>query len=384
MSNSKLVSYTKISPNRTKSRKYPITRISIHCVVGQVTVESLGNVFAPTSRQASSNYGIGKDGRVGMYVEECDRSWCTSSSDNDHRAITIETASDTTHPYAVNSAAYATLLDLCEDICRRNGKKKLLWFADKDKTLAYKPADDEMILTVHRWFANKSCPGEYLYSRHGEIAAEVTRRLSGAEKEPEATNPTEPENADSGAAQGVLYRVQTGAYSKKANAEKQLAKVKAAGFDTYMVTVDGLYKIQVGAYSKKANAEAMLAKIKAAGFDAFITTSGGNAEETGYMLKQFIKDVQASCGAAVDGVAGEETLSKTVTLSAKKNSDHAAVKAVQQRLLELGYAEIGKVDGIAGPKFTSAVAHFQQDNGCAVDGEITAGKKTWRKLLGME
>lgn len=225
MSNSKLVSYTKISPNRTKSRKYPITRISIHCVVGQCSIETLGDIFAPESREASSNYGIGKDGRVGMYVEECDRSWCTSNADNDHRAVTIETASDTTHPYAVNNAAYATLLDLCTDICERNGKKKLLWFADKEKTLAYKPADDEMILTVHRWFDNKSCPGEYLYSRHGEIAAEVTRRLSSAEKEPNTEKPD-----------GVLYRVQVGAFRNKENAEAQLAKIKAAGFDAFITT----------------------------------------------------------------------------------------------------------------------------------------------------
>lgn len=181
MSNSSLVDYTKISPNKTKSRKYPITRISIHCVVGQVTAESLGNIFASASRKASSNYGVDKDGRIGMYVEECDRSWCTSSADNDNRAVTIETASDTKHPYAVTSAAYKSLLDLCTDICKRNGKKKLLWFGNKEKALAYKPAADEMVLTVHRWFANKkSCPGEYLYSRHGEIAAEVNRRLSGA------------------------------------------------------------------------------------------------------------------------------------------------------------------------------------------------------------
>lgn len=102
-----------------------------------------------------------------------------------------------------------------------------------------------------------------------------------------------------------------------------------------------------------------------------------------YSLKTFIIDVQMACGAAVDGIAGPETISKTVTLSSKKNRTHKAVVAVQKRLYSLGYVEVGKADGIAGPKFTSAVAHFQTDNGCIVDGEITAGKKTWRKLLGM-
>lgn len=103
-----------------------------------------------------------------------------------------------------------------------------------------------------------------------------------------------------------------------------------------------------------------------------------------YSLTEFIKEVQKACGAAVDGIAGPETLRKTITLSAKKNSHHAAVKAVQKRLLALDYAEVGKADGVAGVKFTSAVAHFQQDNGCTVDGEITAQKKTWKKLLCMD
>lgn len=180
MSNSNLVSYTKISPNKTSPRNHAIDRITIHCVVGQCTVETLGNIFAPTSKQASSNYGIGKDGRVGMYVEEKDRSWCSSSSANDNRAVTIEVASDTTHPYKVTDQAYSGLLDLVTDICKRNGKTKILWFGDKNKTLAYTPKANEMVMTVHRWFANKACPGDYLYNLHDEIAAEVNRRLQGA------------------------------------------------------------------------------------------------------------------------------------------------------------------------------------------------------------
>lgn len=184
MSNSGLVTYTKISPNKKSPRKYAITRVTIHCVDGQVTVQSLGNVFAPSSRQASSNYGIGKDGKVGMYVEEKDRSWCSSSADNDNRAVTIEVASDIYEPYKVTSAAYAALLDLVTDICRRNGKTKILWFGDKAKTLAYQPKANEMVMTVHRWFANKSCPGDYLYGLHDEIAAEVNKRLAGGSSTP--------------------------------------------------------------------------------------------------------------------------------------------------------------------------------------------------------
>ena len=172
--NSPLVNYTKISPNKTVNRNHAIDTITIHCVVGQCTVESLGEVFAPTTRKASSNYGIGKDGRIGMYVEEKDRSWCSSSSSNDHRAITIEVASDTKHPYKVNDAAYNSLITLLVDICKRNGIKELKWKADK--TLVGQV--DKQNMTVHRWFANKSCPGDYLYNLHGQIAKEVNELLA--------------------------------------------------------------------------------------------------------------------------------------------------------------------------------------------------------------
>ena len=179
MSNSKMVSYTKLSPNHSGRRTHSIDRITPHCVVGQCSVETLGNIFAPTSREASCNYGIGVDGRIGMYVEEKNRSWCSSSNANDQRAVTIECASDTYHPYAMNSKVYDTLIKLCVDICRRNGKKKLLWFGDKNKSLNYSPKSDEMVLTVHKWFANKSCPGDWLYSRLGDLAKRVTAELGG-------------------------------------------------------------------------------------------------------------------------------------------------------------------------------------------------------------
>ena len=172
--NSPLVSYTKISPNKTANRNHAIDTITIHCVVGQCTVERLGEIFAPTSRQASSNYGVGLDGRIGMYVEEKDRSWCSSNAANDHRAITIEVASDTKEPYAVTSAAYAALLDLVTDICKRNGIKKLVWSTSKNERVNHLNGCN---MTVHRDYANKSCPGTYLYERHGAIAAEVNKRL---------------------------------------------------------------------------------------------------------------------------------------------------------------------------------------------------------------
>ena len=189
--NSPLVSYTKLSPNHSGQRTHSIDRITPHCVVGQCSVETLGNIFLPTSKQASCNYGIGVDGRVGMYVEEKNRSWCSSSNANDQRAITIECASDNTHPYAFKDVVYNRLIELCVDICKRNGKNKLLWFGDKDKTLNYTPASNEMVLTVHRWFANKSCPGDWMYARMGDLANKVTAQLGGTAAEPpkETTTP---------------------------------------------------------------------------------------------------------------------------------------------------------------------------------------------------
>lgn len=266
MSNSALVDYTKISPNRTSPRKNKIDTITIHCVVGQCSVETLGAIFAPSSRQASSNYGIGYDGRFGMYCEEKDRSWCSSSAANDNRAITIEVASDATEPYAVNDKAYAALLDLVTDICRRNGIKKLVWSTNKNTRVNHLNGCN---MTVHRDYANKSCPGTYLYERQAEIAAEVNKRLGASAAEQETPS----------SGTDTLYKVQTGAFKQKSNAQALEKKLKTAGFDTYVVNTGGYYKVQVGAFSKKANAEAMLAKLKAAGYsDAFITTgSGGTA-----------------------------------------------------------------------------------------------------------
>ena len=180
MSNSSLIDYTKISPNKTSPRNHVIDTITIHCVVGQCSVETLGNIFAPTSRKASSNYGIGPDGRIGMYVEEKDRSWCSSSSSNDNRAITIECASDTTYPYAINDKVYESLINLCTDICKRNNIKELKWKADK--SLIGQP--DKQNMTVHRWFAATACPGDYIYNRLGDIADKVNAKL-GVSTSPE-------------------------------------------------------------------------------------------------------------------------------------------------------------------------------------------------------
>lgn len=215
MSNSSLVVYTKLSPNHSGARTHSIDRITPHCVVGQLSAESICGCFTSTDRQASCNYGIGTDGRVALCVDEGNRSWCSSNAANDQRAVTIECASDKTDPYAMNDKVYAALVNLCVDICQRNGKTKLLWLGDKTKTLAYSPKSGEMVLTVHRWFANKSCPGDWLYAKLGDLATEVTNKLGGS---------------TASTSSSTLYRVrktwadsksQLGAYKSLANAKKK-------------------------------------------------------------------------------------------------------------------------------------------------------------------
>ncbi len=269
--NSSMVAYTKLSPNHSGQRTHSIDRITPHCVVGQCSVETLGNIFYPTSRQASCNYGIGPDGRVGMYVEERNRSWCSSSNANDQRAVTIECASDTTEPYAFKDIVYRTLIKLCVDICKRNGKTKLLWLGDKTKTLGYTPKPDEMVLTVHRWFADKSCPGDWLYNRLGDLAAKVTAALGGTAQTPTADKT-------------VWYRVrktwadaksQIGAYKELANAKACVDK--HPGYSVF--DVNG-----VNIYTSKTTATTVPFKVKVAISDLNIRKGPG----TNYARTQYI------------------------------------------------------------------------------------------------
>lgn len=225
--NSPLVTYTNISKNKTSPRNHRIDTITIHCIVGQWTAKQGCDYFATTNRGCSSNYIVGKDGSVGLSVEEKDRSWCSSSSSNDHRAITIEVASDTTAPYVVTDAAYTALINLCADICKRNGIKQLLWKADKSLIGQV----DKQNMSVHCWFANKSCPGGYLYERHGDIASAVNKMIK--------TNiPTEKPSIDN----KVWYRVRKiwsdASTQKGAFAVLENAKTCANKYEGYSVFDD--------------------------------------------------------------------------------------------------------------------------------------------------
>ncbi len=248
MSNSPLATYRRITKHKNSPRNHKIDRITIHCMAGQMTGRGCADYFATTSRQVSANYCVGYGGDIAISVDECDRSWCSCSGSNDHRAITIEVATDSTYPYKCTDKAYEALLNLVTDVCRRNGIKKLNYTGDTSGNM-----------TKHKWFAATACPGAYLEGKFPEIEREVNKRLSGGE--------TPDEKKD-------LYYVQIGAFSKKENAVAYELKAQKAGFTTVIktATVAGktLYRVQIGAFSKKENAEAQAAAAKKKGFDAVI------------------------------------------------------------------------------------------------------------------
>lgn len=276
MSNSSLVSYTNLSPNCDHPRNHAIDKITIHHMAGNLSVETCGKLFASPNREASANYGIGSDGRVGLYVDEGDRAWASASPSNDNRAVNIEVANEVIGgDWPVSNAAYSKLIDLCVDICHRNGIKALNYTGDADGNL-----------TEHRMFTATACPGPYLHERMGRIAAEVNSRLSaqpaksvdevvrevirgewgnGSDRrqrleaagydydtiqdrvnailtgdepeqpaEPDPAEPTEPTPEPEQPATDKLYRVQVGAFAVRENAERMLQRLKAAGFEGYI------------------------------------------------------------------------------------------------------------------------------------------------------
>lgn len=242
--NSSLVDIVMISPNSTNPRSNKIKKITIHHMEGNITVERCGEIFSQKSRYASSNYGIDSNGRVGLYVEECNRSWCSGNRDNDHQAITIEVANDEKGGnWHVSDKALNKLILLCADICKRNNIEKLIYTGDINGNL-----------TMHKWFQATTCPGPYLESKFPYIAAEVNKIL-GVEE------PIKP---------SVLYKVQTGAFLLKKNAEKRQKELEQKGIAS-IIKEEGIYnKVQTGAFSIKTKAEAMKKRLADLGYKAII------------------------------------------------------------------------------------------------------------------
>lgn len=308
--------YTK--GRKLNGKEYRIDTITLHCVVGHLSMKSLAGCFQGT-RKASSNYGIMDDGKIGLFVEEKDRSWCSSSSANDVRAITVEIDSDAKAPYAMTDGAVTGAIRLCVDVCKRNGISKMYWYSDKETALMKRDMlkENEGIFTAHRFFANKSCPGDFLFNKMGWVCDQVNAQLAGTEPEPQPQPQPQPQPSskksldelakeviddkwgngtdrvnkiNTAYKEGLIdynysqiqnrvnemltpkhyWRVQTGAFKVKENADKLAAKLKASGYDTYIVKAGDFYKVQLGAFSKRENADKLAVELMMKGFDTYI------------------------------------------------------------------------------------------------------------------
>lgn len=413
--NSPLVSYTKISPNRNSPRNHAIDTITIHCVVGQVTVERLGEIFAPSSRQASSNYGVGYDGRIGMYCEEKDRSWCTSSKENDNRAITIEVASDTTHPYAVTQAAYNATIQLVADICKRNGIKKLVWSTNKSDRVNH---ENGCNMTVHCDYANKSCPGQYLYDRHGDIAAAVNKLL-GVEDTPE----DKPVTSSGSVKIGDIVDFLGGAHYSSVNSSTAAAGNLKPGKAKVTNIYNGKHPYHIIHTDSQSSVYGWVDSNKISKDGSTSTPSnecpypeptrqlhkGDSGDDVKWVQWYLVKNgysvsidgkfgpdsdtkirkFQGDQGINVDGWVGNDTKARLKNPQAKKTNPYKeptsdirkggkgdGVKWIQWELAEAGYNI--EIDGSFGPATDNAVRDFQKKSGLKVDGWV--GKNTRAKL----
>ena len=354
MSNSSLVSYTKLSPHYSAMTNKKNKKITIHHMAGNLSVETCGNVFSG-SRQASSNYGIGSDGRVGLYVEEHNRSWASSSRVNDEQAVTIEVANDGGAPeWHVSDKALDTLIALCVDICQRNDISKLSYTGDSSGNL-----------TMHSMFTATTCPGPYLKSKFAWIAEEVNKRLGAAEP---TVKPT--------ASGKVLRRGSTGAAVKELQ-----EKLIYIGYNLGKYGADGDFGTATETAVKEFQHNAGIDDDGIVGSITDKILDDVYSFAKIYTFKNFVRDIQKAIGAFPDGIPGPKTLSKTPTISQKINPKHPAVKPLQKRMYALGYVTVGEADGIAGEKFSIALSEFQRDNGCYDDAEITSQKTTWKAFL---
>lgn len=372
MSNSSLVNYTKISPNKTSPRNHKIDRITIHHMAGNLTVEQCGNVFAPASRKASANYGIGNDGRVGMYVEEKDRSWCSSNSANDHRAVTIEVANSATgEPWPVSDKALNKLVDLCVDICKRNGIPKLVYTGDTRGNL-----------TMHRWFAPTGCPGTYLASKFPWIAEQVNRRLNGNQ-----ANESKPP------ASGALYRIrkswsdaksQIGAYRNLESAKKECKE----GYSVYDEAGNVVYRNKPESSKPDGNTGANPiirdGQIHARNFASPGLVAdgirGANTKRAGIRALQQAMNLDYHAGLALDGIWGTKSERALRRYTVRRGATQYMVTALQILLMLKGYNPSGLENpGIFGAGTEAAVRKYQEDHGLTVDG--IAGYNTFKSLI---
>ena len=284
MSNSTLVTYIwRGSKTNCNPRNHIIDTITIHHWAGNGTLESCFSNLAYKSDPGSVNYGIDEAGTIGVMIDENMRAWTSNSPSNDHRAVTIE-ASNNCAPkdgnkvgWTVSDKTLASIINLCADICKRNGKSKLIWCGSLAATNARSFAANEMRMTLHKWFTATGCPGPYLEGKMAYIADQVTKKLGGS--------------SGGGTTSDTVYRVQVGAYQYRANAETMLASLKSKGYDGFIVQAGNVYRVQVGAFKSKANADVMLVDLKSKGFDGFVTTSNAPAPTPKKSIDEIAREV---------------------------------------------------------------------------------------------
>jgi N-acetyl-anhydromuramyl-L-alanine amidase AmpD len=352
--NSSLTSYTRISPNKNIGRYYDyqsdkpvqrvteITKITIHHMAGIMSVEEFGNLVANPGREMSANYCIGSDGRIGLFCEEKDRSWCSSSPWNDNRAITIEVSNcKIGGDWAISETVYESLIKLCADICKRNGIKKLEFTGDKNGSLTY-----------HYMFASTACPGTWIKNHTNDICNRVNALLNNTNATNNSINIKPNASKD-------LYRIrksfdnvasQIGAYSDLENAKKACKE----GYTVFDGKGNAVYSKITNTYSTKSNTKP---KADIVGLQKILNIGGANL--------------------VVDGILGEKTLGAVKKYTVQFNDTGNLIKWVQQRLNQLGYS-CGNADGIAGNQTMSAISKFQSANKLGV-GYL--GGTDWDYLL---
>ncbi len=347
-SNSPLANEFVLNNNHYGLRPHRPDHILIHCMVGQATAHNCGKFFQRGSW--SSNYGIGFDGQIALYVEEKYAPKCTSDSDIDKRGISIEVASDTFHPYAVTPAAYEALIRLVADICRRNGIKKLLW--EGNPALIGNIARQNM--AVHRWFDAKACPGDYLFNRHGDIANRVNTLL-GATSAPAPT--PEPVPTPTPGGNKIVYRIQVSAHSTKAAAET--AANRFSGIKAHVVQSGNVFRVQLGDYNTRE--EALAEKVQRG-------------------LGGFITQVQIEAPPAPPAPSPGPTVGAILPV-VQSGQQGSAVKTVQLLLIHKHGIGVGSsgADGIFGVATSNGVKLFQSKKGLPQTGVVDY--PTWQALL---
>ena len=376
MSNSSLVNHVHLSPNYTAMSNKKNEVIVIHHMAGKLTVEQCGNVFAPSSRKASSNYGIDGNGRIGLYVEEKNRSWATSSRAIDSRAITIEVANSVAGGnWPVSDKAMASLINLCVDICKRNGIPRLNYTGDKSGNLQ-----------MHKWYAATGCPGAYLESKFPYIANEVNKRLNGN------TTPSLPESSGTYTVQkgdtlSSIARKYGTTYQKLAELNGIQDPSKIYVGQVLKVTgssAPSLPEIKPETPSTSVNQIVKDEQIHARNFAAPGLNAdgirGANTIKAGIKVLQQGMNLDYGAGLALDGIWGSKSEAALGNHTVRRGERQYMVTALQILLMLKGYYPNGVENpGHFGAGCEKAVRQYQKDHGIGVDG--VAGYKTFKSLI---